>query len=131
MRMLCRKLITNDRGAALLEFALVAPFLIMIANGILQLGLLFASNAGMKQAVEVGARYATIFPRPNASQIEARIRESGYFIQPSRITELSVVGPTPAAPFVAIKMSYSMPLNFIFFQVDTVVLKHERVAYQA
>lgn len=131
MKTLCRKLSANERGAALLEFAIVAPILIMLANGILQLGLLFASNAGMKQAVEVGARYATIFPRPNAAQIEARVRESGYFIQPSRITRVSVTPPTATEPYVIITMTYSMPLNFIFFQLDPIELKHERLAYQA
>ncbi len=131
MKTLRKNLSANERGAALLEFAIVAPILIMLANGILQLGLLFVSSAGMKQAVEVGARYATIFPRPDAPQIEARVRESGYFIQPSRITGVSVTPPTPAEPYVVITMTYSMPLNFIFFQVDPIELKYERRAYQA
>lgn len=122
----------------MLEFAIAAPILIMLANGILQLGLLFASSAGMKQAVEVGARYATIYVRPEEAniearvrRIEARVRESGYFIQPSRITEVSVIPPREDDPAFIINMKYSMPLNFIFFQVDPIQLEHERRAYPA
>jgi Flp pilus assembly protein TadG len=49
---------TNDRGQALVEFALVAPFFFLLLFAIIQLGLLFAAQNGVVSAVRETARYA-------------------------------------------------------------------------
>ena len=49
-----------QRGAAVIEFALTVPILVLIIYGIFQVGLLFQANAGMQHALGEGARYATL-----------------------------------------------------------------------
>ena len=46
----------DTRGAAALEFAIGAPVLVILILGILQVGLLFYSSAGLLQGVNEAAR---------------------------------------------------------------------------
>ena len=48
----------NERGQALVEFALVAPIFLLLLFGIIQMGLLFAGQNGLVSAVRETARYA-------------------------------------------------------------------------
>lgn len=48
----------DERGQALVEFAIVAPFFFLILFAIIQLGLLFAAQNGVVSAVRETARYA-------------------------------------------------------------------------
>jgi Flp pilus assembly protein TadG len=47
-------------GQSLVEFALVLPILLLILFGIIQMGLLFASNVGLVNAVREAARYGSL-----------------------------------------------------------------------
>ena len=49
-----------QRGAAVIEFALSLPILVLLIYGIFQVGLMFQANAGMQHALGEGARYATL-----------------------------------------------------------------------
>jgi Flp pilus assembly pilin Flp len=131
MKAFVRKLARSKDGAAAVEFILAAPFLILLIVGILQLGIVFLAKAGLEQAVEAGARYATIYPRPNESQIAARVLANGYGMQAS-----GIVGPTfqygsaGGSPYVEITMRYRVSPNFIFFELAPIELQHTRRAYQ-
>jgi hypothetical protein len=48
----------DDRGAALVEFALVAPFLFLLAFGLLEIGLAWRDSQLVTQAARTGARGA-------------------------------------------------------------------------
>jgi len=125
--------IKHDRsGVAAVEFALVAPVLIALIFGIWNTGvMLFADNA-IRDAVEVGARQATIFPRPSEAQIRQRI-DDRYF-GPGTGT---ITGPTFAyasqnnAPVVTIAMSYTHRINVPFLPARSVTLSHQRTVYLA
>lgn len=130
MRRLC-KLIHDRRGASAIEFALAVPVLITLIIGILQLGILFAANAGLQQAVEEGARYATIYPSPSDSAITARVTDSKFGLDSSHITGPTVShGTSDGVGYVDVSMSYAVPLNFVFFETSPVTLNHTRRAYQ-
>ena len=62
----------QDAGAAIVEFALVAPVLIMIMMGVVQLGLLLHQQQGIHAAAREGARRGS-FPDTTESEIEAAI----------------------------------------------------------
>ncbi len=107
----------NERGAGVVEFALIAPafftFIIAIAN----LGILFFAHSGLKSAVAEGARYASIYPRPTNAQIIDRITERRFGMNPTDITPPTVVDCTSGGrPCVDIEMGYKVRMNFIFFQ---------------
>lgn len=50
----------NQRGAALVEFAILAPFLLLLLLGIIEFGYLFAQFNEVRHAVREGARYAAV-----------------------------------------------------------------------
>jgi Flp pilus assembly protein TadG len=54
------------------------PALVVFVVGIAELGILFMANAGLRNAVAEGARYATIYPRPSDAQIRQRITDTRF-----------------------------------------------------
>ncbi len=60
----------SDRGASLVEFALVAPLLLLLLIGMVELGWLFAQNLDVRHGAREGARLAAVNypegPAPNS-----------------------------------------------------------------
>lgn len=50
----------GDAGASLVEFAFVAPFLLLLLLGIIEFGYLFGQNNEIRHAAREGARYAAV-----------------------------------------------------------------------
>jgi len=120
----------DARGAAALEFALVVPALVVFIIGIAQLGILFMANAGLRNAVAEGARYATIYPRPTDTQIRQRITDTRFGLTPANIGTVTVThGVSSGTDYADISMSYNVPLNFVFFTAPPVTLTESRRAF--
>jgi Flp pilus assembly protein TadG len=121
----------DERGVTTIEFAFLAPVLLGFIIGICQLGILFMANAGLASAVSDGARLATIFPRPTDAQVIARINERRLGMETSRITGPTITRGTTAAgaSYADISMSYSVPLNFIFYSTAPITLTETRRVY--
>lgn len=51
---------SGERGASLVEFALVAPILFTLVFGVIDFGLVLADSIGIRQGVREGARQATV-----------------------------------------------------------------------
>lgn len=91
---LCRRLIRQDRGAAMVEFALLAPVLIVMMLGVLQVGLTMQNYNAVRNVSADIARYAMIqytdgHPMTNAaviSQTQAVAEASPYLLSSSRLT---------------------------------------------
>src|SRR5947208_11753700 len=68
-RMIRRKFnLRSERGAALVEFALVVPFLMMIMCATIDFGLAVYTLANLTTAVREGGRFAAArFPAPTAN----------------------------------------------------------------
>lgn len=49
-----------DRGASMIEFALVLPFLLLLILGMIELGLIFAQFNEIRHGAREGARYAAV-----------------------------------------------------------------------
>ena len=129
MRLL-RRLRLEERGAAALEFVLIAPALIAMIIGIAQLGILYLANAGLRNAVAEGARFATIWPRPSDTAIAARITSSEFgLIAANMDAPIIAHGVDAGANYVDITVTYDVPLNVIFFDVPDVTLTESRRAY--
>jgi Flp pilus assembly protein TadG len=60
----------DERGASLVEFALVAPLLLLLLIGMVELGWLFAQNLDVRHGAREGARLAAVNypegPPPNS-----------------------------------------------------------------
>jgi Flp pilus assembly protein TadG len=120
----------DQRGASVIEFALLAPVLVGFIIGISQLGLLFFANAGLGNAVSEGARLATLYPRPTNEQIAARINDRKFGLDPAYVSGPTIVeGVADGAPYAEITMTYAAPLNFLFYNVGPIRLSKTRRVY--
>lgn len=130
-----RQLSSDAGGAAAVEFALVAPVVIMLLIGIAQIGILFHANAGLRQAVGEGARLATIYPRPTTTTVETMIQGQRFGLTPSKITGPTVTactvtyGVSPnltSVPCYDITMSYNAQLDFFGNAMPPITLTETR-----
>ncbi len=126
--MLNKLLRRDDKGIGAVEFALVAPVLISFIIGVSQLGRMFFANADMKSAMAAGARVASVWPVPEDSTILAavnsRLMREGAG---SRATPTVVRGTDANGnAYIELRMTYSVPLEFIFFTTPPVTLRDTR-----
>lgn len=121
----------DRRGATAVEFALCIPVLLTAIVGIVQLNMMFFAHAGLQQAVQSGARYATIYPSPTDSQIIAKVNGSRYGLDAARITGPTIShGTINGVKYVDLTMSYALPLNFAFVEAGSLTLSQSQRAYQ-
>lgn len=65
----------GERGAAALEFALVAPLFILLLIGIVQFGIMMHSANAVQWAVERGARTALVAGAPSQAALQTVVDE--------------------------------------------------------
>jgi Flp pilus assembly protein TadG len=124
-----RRLLADRRGATMLEFALVVPVLLAMLLGIVMLGMVFLAQAGLRSAVEDAARYATIWPRPSQTAIEARIAARRFGMDPANIVAPTITFNTSSSPnYVTISMGYNLTINYLLGS-KTISLTETRRAY--
>lgn len=118
------------RGSVAAEFALALPVLVLFLAGVAQLGVLFAANAGLQQAVGEGARLATIYPRPSDATITARIQKASFALNSAYLSTPTLThGQSNGVSYVDISLTYRPTLNFIFFRGPTISITRSRRAY--
>lgn len=80
---LARALRSNQRGAALIEFALVAPGLLMLLLGMFEMGYNYYMAAQLQGAVQKAARDSSVeSAAANFATIDTRVREAVQVIVP-------------------------------------------------
>jgi Flp pilus assembly protein TadG len=112
-------------GSAAIEFAVGLPVLLMMVFGMFQLGIVLQANAGMQHALGEAARLATIFPTPSDAELQARITERKF--GPGNGT-WGTPTITPGTGTKTITVTYTQPLDWIFFNT-TVTLTKSKVVY--
>ena len=60
LRVFLRKRVRSQRGAALVEFALIAPLFFLIVFGLVELAIIFAGYCSAAYASQLGVRYAIV-----------------------------------------------------------------------
>jgi len=121
----------SERGSAAVQFAMAVPLVVLFLAGIAQLGVLFAATAGLQQALGEGARMATLFPRPTDAAISARVTRARFALDSRYLTGPSLThGISNGVPYVDISLTYSPPLNFVFFTGPSISITKSRRAYQ-
>lgn len=145
-RGLGRRLLADRAGSPSVDFALTMPALVLMTVGVLQLGMAFLANAGLRNAVESGARYATIYSTtvnttnacgstgyPTSDQITAEVIAKAFGMQTSSITASATTPVKDTASgkcYVDITASYPVRFNFIFFSTPAMTLSYSRRAWQ-
>ena len=125
--MIGRRLSKDMSGSASIEFAVAVPVLISLIWGIFQISLVFQAGAGVQNALGQAARYATIFPTPTDTQIQALIASSKFGTANGTWSTPTIT--TDAAGYKVITVSYSQPTDFLFFAGPTVTLTKTKRVY--
>jgi Flp pilus assembly protein TadG len=127
-----RAFLRDHSGVAAIEFALAAPVMLLLILGIWNAGVMLFAQNGISNAVETGARHATIFPRPTQAEILERVNAGYYGPRQGVIDGPNLVyGVQNNAPTVTISMSYTHETALPFLDLSPVTLRHERTAYLA
>lgn len=87
----------HDRGAAMVEFALVLPILLMLVFGIVEFGRLYNIETSINAAAREGARVMALESGPDSVNIATEAAASAA--EPYALSKVDVsVTPTPTSP---------------------------------
>jgi Flp pilus assembly protein TadG len=129
-----RSLLADRRGSPSVDFAMTLPILVLVTVGIMQLGIAFLANAGLRNAVEAGARYATVYSSgsyPSDSAIKSKVISSAFGMDPTLLTVADPVKSTSnGESYVEVSATYPVTFNFVFFSTPAFNLSYTRRAYQ-
>lgn len=137
--MMGRRLVTNEKGAAVIEMAFALPTLITLLWMVVQLGLVFRAMSGIQHALGEGARYATLcIPsssgcgRPTDTQIKTRITDSVYGIGPGNFTVPNPAsGTSGGADYLDLTVSYSQDTDLLFVPGPTITVSRSKRVWVA
>ena len=134
------KIIKCQKGAAAVEFAIIAPLLFTIMFGIIEFGLLFYDKAVITNASREGARMGILWgpTRPTDAQIQAtvasytsnRLITFGTMVSPTTTISRTGTGIDPGdALTVTVAYNYDFLLipNFVDTLSDVTTLSAQTV----
>ncbi len=126
-----RRMRRDASGSATVEFALALPVLILFFCGIAASTLaLFVQNS-VKDAVGVGARYATLSPTPTAAEVIAKVKAVSQTDLTGSSSTVTVSAGTDSAGRTYFTISASKAYQFPIypFAGRTVTLSATKRAY--
>jgi len=112
-----RQRLASERGAELIEFAMVLPLLLMLVFGIVDFGFMFQRYLVVTNAAREGARMASL-PNYLPEQVQARVNAyiaagglTGTATTPPPVTESMTVG---GRTFTVVRVTVSYSHDFVF-----------------
>lgn len=118
------------RGSTVIEFALTVPLLLALALGILQAGVLFFANAGLKNGVGEAARLSTLWPPRTDAQITAELKSKAFGIDKTKLPAPVITrGTSQGVPYAEITATYTVPINLYVISLPSVTLQESRRVY--
>ena len=114
---------TTDRGAAMVEFAIIAPLLLLLVFGIIEFGRAYNAQNSLTHAAREGAREYAISQDPMAG--EAAAKNAATSLRSSDITvTLSACDPGQPA---TVTLEYPFRLQIAFFPINDFTMQAEGV----
>ncbi|MFL5735935.1 MAG: TadE/TadG family type IV pilus assembly protein [Actinomycetota bacterium] len=105
--------ISDTRGSAAVEFALVLPILFVVLLGLVQVGVLAKDELLVQQAARIGARQAAISPDGNSVRAAAVGASGG--LDESRLA-VEVSGGSAQGEPVSVGVTYDAPIAVPFVE---------------
>ena len=122
-----RRLITNERGSAIIEIAVALPALIILMWTIVQAGLVYRAMSGIQHGLGEGARYATLYPQPTTTAIQSKITSTVYGIGPGSFTIATpVAGTLDGGKYLDLKVTYSQATDLLIIPGPTVSVSRSK-----
>ncbi|MGY1641765.1 TadE/TadG family type IV pilus assembly protein [Geodermatophilus sp. SYSU D00703] len=117
-----RERLQRERGASVVEFALILPLLMILVLGIIEFGHAFHVQGTLSAAAREGARVMALQSNPAAAR--AAVRDAAPTLDPA-ITDAQIAVSPAACPATAttpanvrVTISYPMPFLTGFFGAD-------------
>lgn len=125
------RLLRDDKGATVIEFAFALPILIIMVFMIYQFGLIYRANSGIQHSLGQGARAATLWPTPTKAQVKTIMQNSVYGIGPGTFTiaePAEVEDPVAKAKYWDLEVTYTQGTSLIMLPGPNIsVTKKKRV----
>lgn len=112
----------NQNGAAVVEFAVILPLLLLLVFGIIEFGVLIYNKAMITNASREGARLGIVF-RTNRGTVEAEVRDriddylNNYLINFGGNTDHTVsfdpIDPSVISTGQTLEVTVTYPYNFL------------------
>ncbi|MBW0144758.1 TadE/TadG family type IV pilus assembly protein [Sphingomicrobium clamense] len=122
-----KKLHRDHRGTAAVEFAFGVPIFVTFVMGFWQVGLIYWANAGVHNALGEAARFATVWPVPSTDEIEDMVEEKDFGTHNGTLT--TVDADPRGDGTILLRIVYSQPTDFIFFEGPTIEVEREKLIY--
>lgn len=99
---------TNERGAVAVEFALLAPVLVMMLLGIMEFGRAYNVQISLSSAAREGVRVMAI--NNSATDARAAVKNATSGLQPVLADSNITISPTPctSGAQVTVKVTYTL-----------------------
>lgn len=107
--LLLKKVIQNNRGQALVEFALILPILLLLIIGSMEFGLIIHQYLAVTEAAREGARSAAVGASDAA--VTSVVRTAASQIPADQLT--ITVSPTTRVRGSGVTVTVEMPVNTI------------------
>lgn len=115
-----RKLITEEKGQSMAEFAIVLPILVVFLFGVIQFGILFNNYVTLTDAVRAGARTAAV-SRQDADPVgeaTTMVRNSAANLNQSNLN-VSVNSDWQSGDDVTVTATYPYSISLLGWVVST------------
>ena len=121
-----RRLLREEKGATIIEFAFAFPALVVLLYAIAQLGLMYRAMSGIQHSLGEGSRMATLFPRPSTDDIEDRMEEVVFGIGPG---DFEIPEPTEVNDTILLRVTYTQPTSLLLFPGPTIAVSRQKLVY--
>jgi Flp pilus assembly protein TadG len=127
----------DQSGAAAIEMAIAVPVLTVFLWGIFQIGIACEAIAGMQHGLGEGARLATLCLNPTPAgtctlpthdAIKQKINDKVFG---TGMGTFAVAEPVDGTGFMDLSVTFTMPMNFLFFTGPTINLTQSKRVYVA
>lgn len=149
------RLARDEAGSPAIQFAMSVPALAVLVFGVIQFGMAFTAYAGVRNAVEVGARYGAVYPYPTTAQVFDKLRTNGFGMNTLSSTTTSTTsgscttytgdvvggggtqyssqicsGTANGATYLDVSLSYPIRMSLVFINTPTYTMTYSRRVYR-
>lgn len=110
----------SERGAELIEFAIVVPLLLLLLAGIFDFGMMFRTLEVVTNAAREGARVGVLPGYADAdvqARVDAYMAASGLTGSPYTVSVANTAVATGAGTFTARSVTVNLPYQFAILDV--------------
>jgi Flp pilus assembly protein TadG len=101
----------DDRGAAMVEFAIILPVLVMVLMGIIEFGRAYNTQVSIQAAAREGARELAL--RHSGAQVDAAVRSGAPSVQIDTITRTPCPASGDGQARVVVSESFTFGIPFV------------------